>query len=114
MAEDPDMAGGKADINLAGYFNFFLRKEHAPDIGKYSKKWEKQGLYNSTAIRIADTIKMTGKGMVHLEPEVKDENDEDKLRPIIGPIYDYRMRQLAAREARKKYSNSASAYDFDA
>jgi len=65
MAEEPGIAGGKADINLAGYFHFFLRKEHAPDIGKYSKKWEKQGLYNSTAIRIADSIKMTGKGIVH-------------------------------------------------
>jgi len=36
---------------------------------------------------------MSGKGML-LDTDIgaPDENDEDKLRPIIGPIYDYRMR----------------------
>lgn len=103
----PEKYGGmKNDVNMKEYFNFFLQEKNRPDIAKYSKKWEKQGNYNQTAIR------MTGKNLQMADSQ-KDDADEDEWNNIIGKVYDLRMEQLAAKETRKQYQSNKNAFDFD-
>ena len=71
----------KNDVNQSKYFDF-IQNKHPPKIARYNKKWQKQEKFHEKAIL------MTGKNSI----KNKDDNEEDEWPPIIGPIYNLRMK----------------------
>ena len=92
----------KNEVNMNKYFDFFQNK-HAPNIARYNKKWEKQRNWNAQA------IPMTGKNTI----KRNDDNEEDEWPPIIGPMYELKMRQAKAKIDRDRFKTNQNDFSLD-